>query len=97
MSLLDIFFNKKKNEPPSAAQAKDRLQILLAHERVTTNAPDYLPMMKQEILEVIRKYIQIDKDQVKVHMQRQQGMSVLELEVELPPGNAHKTSGLTPA
>jgi cell division topological specificity factor len=96
MNLLDRIFGR----PPknTAVEAKDRLKILLAHERVTTGAPDFLPMMKQEILEVIRKYIAIDKDQVKVHMQRQQGVSVLELEVELPQNNAPgKAASLSPA
>ena len=93
MNLLDRFFGRQPKN--TADEAKDRLKILLAHERVTTNAPDFLPMMKQEILEVIRKYIQVDKDQVKVHMQRQQGVSVLELEVELPQGNSGKSASLS--
>ncbi|HWL68119.1 MAG TPA: cell division topological specificity factor MinE [Geminicoccus sp.] len=93
MNLLDRFFGRQPKN--TAVEAKDRLKILLAHERVTTNAPDFLPMMKQEILEVIRKYIQIDKDQVKVHMQRQQGVSVLELEVELPQGPSGKSASLS--
>jgi cell division topological specificity factor len=94
MNLLDRIFGRQPKN--TAVEAKERLTILLAHERVTTGAPDFLPMMKQEILEVIRKYVAIDKDQVKVQMQRQQGVSVLELEVELPQ-NGQGKSGLSAA
>jgi cell division topological specificity factor len=94
MNLLDRLFGRQPKN--TAVEAKERLTILLAHERVTTGAPDFLPMMKQEILEVIRKYVAIDKDQVKVQMQRQQGVSVLELEVELPQTVQGK-SGLSAA
>jgi cell division topological specificity factor len=95
MNLLDRIFGR----PPknTAVEARDRLKILLAHERVTTGAPDFLPMMKQEILEVIRKYVAVDKDQVKVQMQRQKGVSVLELEVELPQSGHQVKTGLSPA
>ena len=95
MNLLDRIFGR----PPknTAVEARDRLKLLLATERVTTGGPDFLPMMKQEILEVIAKYIAIDKNQVKVHMQRQQGVSVLELEVELAPQGSSKGSQLSPA
>ena len=95
MNLLDRIFGR----PPknTAVEARDRLKILLAQERVTTGGPDFLPMMKQEILEVIAKYIAIDKDQVKVQMQRQQGVSVLELEVELSQQAQNKGARLSPA
>ena len=52
MSLLDLLLGRKKN---TAATAKDRLQIIIAQERVQSQAPDYLPMLKKELLEVLAK------------------------------------------
>jgi len=55
MSLLDYFRSSKKSS--TAATAKERLQIIVAHQRGERGAPDYFPQMKQEIIEVIRKYV----------------------------------------
>ena len=69
MSIFNYFL-RKKAAAPSASMAKERLQIIVAHERNKRNAPDYLPLLQQEILEVIRKYVEIDQDHVAV--QREQ-------------------------
>ena len=61
MSFLDYFKGKKKN---TASVAKERLQIIVAHERGQRDQPDYLPQLQQELLEVIRKYVQISDDMV---------------------------------
>ncbi|MCG9746701.1 cell division topological specificity factor MinE [Shewanella sp. Isolate8] len=83
MSLLDYF--RAKKEPTTAVTAKERLQIIVAHQRGERDAPDYFPAMKQEIIEVIRKYVQIDSDQVSVQLdQNDDNLSVLELNVTLP-------------
>ncbi|KZZ15404.1 cell division topological specificity factor, partial [Oleiphilus sp. HI0080] len=63
MSFLDYFKSTKKN---TASIAKERLQIIVAHERGQREQPDYLPMLQQEILEVIRKYVSVNQDQVQV-------------------------------
>ncbi len=83
MSLLDYFRKPKKK---TASLAKERLQIIVAHERSQrgTVAPDYLPQMKKEILAVISKYVDIDKEQVKVNLDKNDQFSVLELNVTLP-------------
>lgn len=81
MSLMD-YFRKERNN--TASVAKERLQILVAHDRMTSRAPDYLPQMQQEILAVIRKYIAIGDDQVQVNLEQQGTASVLELNVMLP-------------
>lgn len=81
MSLMDYF---KKEQKGSASIAKERLQILVAHDRVNSRGPDYLPEMQQELLAVIRKYIAIDDDQVQVNLEQQGTASVLELNVMLP-------------
>ncbi len=81
MSLMDYF---KKEQKGSASIAKERLQILVAHDRVNSRGPDYLPKMQQELLAVIRKYITISDDQVQVNLEQQGTASVLELNVLLP-------------
>lgn len=74
----------KEKKPASANLAKERLQIIVAHERTKRNQPDYLPLMQQEILEVIRKYVEIDQDQISVQLDNDEDCSVLELNVTLP-------------
>jgi cell division topological specificity factor len=62
MSIFD-FLKPKKN---TAAVAKDRLRIIIAQERSASGGPDYLPLLRRELLEVIRKYVNVDVDAVKV-------------------------------
>lgn len=81
MSLLDFLRPKK---PRSASVAKDRLQILLAHERSNRDAPDFLPALQRDILDVIRKYVEVGDEHVAVRLDSQSEMSVLEVNVELP-------------
>ena len=64
--------------------AKERLQIIISHERIQRNAPDYLPKLQEEILEVIAKYVSINRDQVVVNLERMGDNSVLELNVTMP-------------
>lgn len=81
MSFFDQFRQKDKN---TASVAKDRLQIIVAHERAKRNQPDYLPKMQQEILDVINKYVAIDQDHISVQLDSNDNCSVLELNVQLP-------------
>ncbi len=81
MRFLDYFRGKKNT---SANVAKERLQIIVAHERGQRDQPDYLPKLQQELLEVIRKYVQISDDMVQVEVDRNDSCSVLELNVTLP-------------
>lgn len=81
MSFLDYFRSKKTN---SANIAKERLQIIVAHERGNREQPDYLPQMQQELLAVIRKYVKISDDMVQVQLDKSDNCSVLELNVTLP-------------
>ncbi|MBP9060250.1 MAG: cell division topological specificity factor MinE, partial [Rhodoferax sp.] len=76
MSFFSFFAGEKKK---SANVAKERLQIILAHERSGRNAaePDYLPALQRELLAVISKYIKINPDDIKVHMDRQDNLEVL--------------------
>ena len=81
MSILDYFLQKRKK---TAVVAKDRLQIILAHERANRNGPDYLPALQREILEVVKKYVKVDADQVQIKLDREGDCEVLELNITLP-------------
>lgn len=82
MGIFDYLL--KKGKPNTAAVAKERLQIIVAHERSKRSQPDYLPMMQKEIVEVIRKYVQIADDDVSVQLENSDDCSVLELNITLP-------------
>jgi cell division topological specificity factor len=68
----------------TAKFAKERLQIIIAHERGEQGKPDYLASLQQDLIDVIAKYVAIDKNQVKVELERKDGCSILELNVMLP-------------
>ena len=81
---MSIFNYFKKEKSSTASLAKERLQVIVAHERGQRNQPNYLPKMQQEIIEVIKKYVAIDNDQVTVTLDNNDHCSVLELNVTLP-------------
>jgi len=81
MGFIDYF---RSNKNSSASVAKERLQIIVAHERGRRNQPDYLPAMQQEIIEVIKKYVAIDDEQVNITLDKTDNCSVFELNVTLP-------------
>lgn len=68
----------------SAQTAKERLQILLAHERSAGAGPDVLPALQRDILEVVRRHLSVENDAVDVRMQRGKDYSSLEINIELP-------------
>ncbi|MBA4697047.1 MAG: cell division topological specificity factor MinE [Legionella sp.] len=80
MSLLKYL----RKRPSTASVAKERLQIIISHERSQRHAPDYLPKLQEEILAVIAKYIRISRDQVSVNLERMGDNAVLELNVTMP-------------
>lgn len=81
MSLLSFLLGQKK---PSANVAKERLQIILAHERTGRDAPNYLPQLQQELIAVISKYIKINPEDIKVNVERQDSLDILEVKIEMP-------------
>ncbi|MFN3377532.1 MAG: cell division topological specificity factor MinE [Burkholderiaceae bacterium] len=83
MSLLSFLLGEKKK---TASVAKERLQIILAHERSGRSAgqPDYLPALQRELVAVISKYVKINPEDLKVHLERQDNLEVLEVKIELP-------------
>lgn len=85
MSLFDYFRSDRHRN--TAAVAKERLQIIVAHERGKRNPSstlDYLPLLQKELLEVIRKYVVVSDDQIKIHIEKDGDYEVLELNIALP-------------
>ena len=80
MGMFD-FLKVKKN---TASIAKDRLRIIIAQERSALGGPDYLPLLRRELLEVIRKYVNVDVDAVKVDLVKEGDHDMLDISVSLP-------------
>ncbi|MDQ2139415.1 cell division topological specificity factor MinE [Alcaligenaceae bacterium A4P071] len=87
MSFLSFLIGQKKT---SANVAKERLQIILAHERRGGGSPDYLPQLQQELIAVISKYVKIDPNDIKVHLERQDTLEVLDIKIEMPQPSTDK-------
>lgn len=80
MGIFDFLKGKKQ----TASIAKERLRIIVAQERSTRGGPDYLPLLQRELLEVIRKYVSVDVDAVKVDLVKDGDHDVLDISVALP-------------
>jgi cell division topological specificity factor len=80
MGLLTLF----RKSPSSASLAKERLRIIVAQERSARGSPDYLPLLRRELLEVIHRYVNVDPSAVQIQLGREAGHEVLELSVALP-------------
>jgi cell division topological specificity factor len=89
MSLLSLLFG---NKPKSAALAKERLQLIIAHERNgLSGKKEFLPEMQKELIAVISKYVAINPDDIKVSLEKQGNYEVLEVNIVLPePGGEKK-------
>ena len=85
MSFLSFLLGEKKK---TASVAKERLQIILAHERsgLHTRRPDYLADLQRELVAVITTYVSIKSEDIKVHLEKQDDLEVLEVKIELPEG-----------
>jgi cell division topological specificity factor len=82
MGLLDYFRSKK--QPSSASVARERLQILVAHDRADRDAPSYLPQLQRDILKVLRKYVAVDPGAVSINLEHDEHHEILELNIVLP-------------
>ncbi|MCL4170083.1 UNVERIFIED_CONTAM: hypothetical protein GTU68_046090 [Idotea baltica] len=86
MGLFDLFRQDRKKN--TAKAAKERLQILIAHEHAmgsgNTKGPDYLPKLRQEIIDVIRKYVSVSDTDVNFQVEKGDDFDVLELNITLP-------------
>ena len=79
MNLFDFF--KRRG---SAPVARERLQVLLAYERKNRNQPDLVAVLREEIMAVIVKHVQVDQEHVQVSMDRGERMSTLEIDIHIP-------------
>ena len=84
MSFRDFFRSEKETPNNSAAVARDRLKIIVAHERISRNSHDFLPAMERDIIAVIQKYVQITQEAIDIKLDAQSDVSVLEVNVQLP-------------
>jgi cell division topological specificity factor len=80
MSLFTLF------RRGSAPVARERLQILLAHERIARGQPDLLGLLREEILAVIGRHVAFEPDKVQIRMDRGKSVSTLEVDIEIPNG-----------
>ena len=81
MGLLDFLRPRPKN---TANLARERLRIIVAQERATRGGPDYLPLLRNELLEVIRKYVNVEAEEVQINVEHDGNNELLELSVALP-------------
>ncbi|MCK5661936.1 MAG: cell division topological specificity factor MinE [Thiotrichaceae bacterium] len=87
MNLLSYFQNQNSQTHNTAAVAKERLQIIVAHarrQRDPSTLDCILPHLQQELLEVVRKYIMVDDDDIKINLERDGDYEILELNITLP-------------
>jgi cell division topological specificity factor len=80
MRLLDLLFPERRN---SAVIARDRLKIVLAHERASRDAPDFLPALQKDLLDVVGRYVEIRGDMLRVNVGKSGDTSLLEINVEI--------------
>jgi cell division topological specificity factor len=80
MNLFNLFSKRT-----TAPVARERLQMLLAHERAVVGQSDLVAILREEILAVIAKHVPVERDKVQVKMNREDSVSTLEVDIELPP------------
>lgn len=80
--IIEKIFKQKKQT--SASIAKERLQIIVSHERAKQNSPEFISKLQQELVNVIAKYVHINPEDVKVDLGQTEKCSVLELNIALP-------------
>ena len=88
-----LSFLRPKSTLPTAEQAKERLKIVLAHERSYASAPDYLPRLQNEILQVIARYVELEQDKLTVKLENFGSTSRLEVNIDLPKTAASVVAG----
>jgi cell division topological specificity factor len=88
MRIIDFLFGRRQEAEASAGIAKERLQIVLSHERASRDAPSFLPALQRDLLAAIGKYVAIKEDFLRVNFARRQDRSVLEINVAFDPATA---------
>ena len=88
-----LSFFRRPRQANSADTAKERLQILLSHERTDRSSPEFLPLLQRDILEVIERYMRVGGDSVEIKLERGEELSTLEINIELPGARALQARG----
>ena len=89
MGLLNYLFPPHRH---SAAIAKERLKIVLAHERAGRHAPDFLPRLQKELIEVVGRYVEMKEDMIRVNLGKSGETSLLEINIEIEGAKARPTA-----
>lgn len=83
MSWLERIFGN--SQPKSAQLAKERLTLVIAHQRANNEAtPNFLPALQQELIDVISKYVKVNSEDIKVQLERKDNYEVLEVNIVMP-------------
>lgn len=90
--MFSFFRRAARPADTSAGAARDRLQILLAHERSGRASPDVLPLIQRDILESIKRHMRIGDDSVDIKIEPGDDFSTLEINIELPGAAAPKAA-----
>ena len=85
MGLYELLFRPHRH---SAAIAKERLKIVLAHERAGSQAPDFLPRLQKELIDVVGRYVEIRDDMIRVNLGKSGETSLLEINIEIEGAKA---------
>jgi cell division topological specificity factor len=93
---MGFFRSLLQPRPTSAAIAKERLKIVLAHERASSRAPDFLPTLQRELLAVVGRYVEISEEMIRVTLGNSGDTSLLEINIEIE-GAKPKSGGKGPA
>jgi cell division topological specificity factor len=88
MRLLSLLFPERQTP---AVIARERLKIILSHERASRDAPDFLPMLQKELLDVVGRYVEIRGDMIRVNLGKSGDTSLLEINVEIDGATAKPT------
>jgi len=85
MSWLERIFGN--SQPKSAQLAKERLTLVIAHQRADNEStPNFLPALQQELIDVISKYVKVNSEDIKVQLERKDNYEVLEVNIVMPEG-----------
>ena len=95
MNLLKNLFSPRRN---TASVAKERLKIVLAHERAGRDAPDFLPKLQKELVDVVARYVEIRDDMIRVNLGKNLGKagdtSLLEINIEIDGATRRAVPGI---
>jgi cell division topological specificity factor len=94
---MGFFRSLFRSQPPSASIAKERLKIVLAHERASSRAPDFLPTLQKELLAVVGRYVEISDEMIRVTLGGSGDTSMLEINIEIEDGKLKKGDPSGPA